>query len=797
MRNRRGLSSMVGAVFFIIAMTVAIGYISFSMDTLDEFAQTIIVKAAVKEDQSNEEFQINKVTIDGNLFNVTVTNTGQIPIKIIRLWVEDVTSGVSAGDAVPKSCSINKQVGPLQTAIKIGQSCSITASDTGSYKMKFVTERGKIKEFSVNFVGSEPIDLQLLVLPTTLPSEFTTTVLFVVKNNMTSNNILTNLVPNLSTSVGGAGANLLSGPNPPQYDTLTKGETAIFKWIFKMTGETGDTKTFTASLQNGYPENQVSEDATISDVIFAIQSGASIETQGITVPPTPDNILMLHQETGDALDGRQMAPTNPDTAGFSIDTGVSTTSIFYSNNDTAVIVPAGNWDASLRYISKSLPDSISTSADMIFHFEDLDDSSGNGNLLSVNGAQLVSPCDKDGAACFTFDGINDYLSISNSNDNDIGTQDDSTAGWFKTPTSSSKQIIFRTEGGDFYEIFVNSVGKVVFQFDSGAGAVSCTSVDPYDNDAWHFFVAVRAAGQQCELYMDDKPAVLVSNSGGGNQNVNVSSDVFIGIAPDLSDPFAGSIGYVMHWNSFALSSQNVLDLFNSDYGPNAHQMTFTYEETDKDGVVLGAPLKQDNNYVIPFHDAKGDPTAWATNFDYTTSIQSVTIDANNRLKFTFTWNSGLHMIIRIDDSNLDNPKSSFIQMPMPDTPFPAYYTYSISQFPKVNVYNTGPYGSWLTFLTRITFDDINSDNSFSAHIFKVDGVELKNGIQTDSILLKVDQTYEVEFHKPRSVPDSTNQGAGNAIPIGQYKLYTFFSGHDEQGNIFLRTVYLGPVKVTD
>jgi len=269
MRNRRGLSSMVGAVFFIIAMTIAIGYISFSMDTLDEFAQTIIVKAAVKEDLSNEEFKISKVAIENNAFDITVTNEGQIPIKITRLWVEDVTSGVSVEDAIPKNCSIQKQLGPQQIAIVNTQSCpTITASDTASYKMKFVTERGKINEFSVNSVGSEPIDLQLLVLPTTVPSEFTTTVLFVVKNNMTSNNILTNFIPNLSTSVGGAIANLLSGPDPTQYDVLAKGETAIFKWNFKMDGETGEIKTFTASLQNGYPGNQASESATISDVIF-------------------------------------------------------------------------------------------------------------------------------------------------------------------------------------------------------------------------------------------------------------------------------------------------------------------------------------------------------------------------------------------------------------------------------------------------------------------------------------------------------------------------------------------------
>lgn len=799
MRNRRGLSSVVGAVFFIIAMTVAIGYISYSMDTLDQFAQTVMVKADVKEDQNNEEFEVSKVTIENNAFDITVTNVGQIPIHITRLWVEDVTSGVSANDAVPKSCSIKKQLGPKQTAIINTQSCpTIIAYDPSSYQMKLVTERGKTMEFSVNSIGIEPIDLQILALPNTLPSEFTTTVLFIVKNNMSSNNLLTNVIPNISI-VGDATAEILSGPDPPQYETLARGETAIFKWIFKIKGDTADTKMFTASLQNGYPENQVSETVTISDVIFAIQSGASIETQGITVAPTPDNIIMLHQETEDALDGRQMSPTSSDIAGFSIDTGVSTTNIFYTNNDTAVTIPAGNWDTSLRYVSKSLPDSINNNpASMIFHFEGTADSSGNGNLLSVNGAQFGSSCDKHGAGCYTFDGVNDYLSISQSTYNNIGIEMDSTAGWFKTSSSSSKQIIFKTKGtNDFYEIFVQSDGKVVFQFNTGNGSVICTSTSAYNDNVWHFFTAVRDGAEQCKLYIDNGAAVSGSVTGGGNHQVNVSSGVFIGIDPDLSNPFTGSIGYVMHWNNFALSSQNVLDLFNSDYGPNAHQMTFTYEETDNVGTVIGTPLKQDINYVIPFHDTKGNPAAWATNFNYTTSMQEVSIDANNRLKFSFTQNSGLSMIIRIDDSNMNNPRSSYIQIPMPDAPFPSYYTYDNTVDPTINVHNTGPYGSWLTFLTRITFDDVNSDNSFSGHVKTVGGVAMDKGLEKDSILLKVNQTYTVTFHRPESIPDSTTGQGQNIVPVGHYKLYLFFSGHDEKGNIFLRTVYLGPVNVTN
>lgn len=802
MKNRRGLSSMVGAVFFIIAMTVAIGYISSSMDTVDQFAQTVIVKSSITEDQHNEEFEINKVLIKNNEFDIAVTNVGQIPMKITRLWVEDVTSGVSAIDAIPKSCSIQKQLGPQQSVVINTQSCStIIASDTASYQMKFVTERGNVKEFFTNFVGNEPIDLQLLVLPTTVPSEFTATVLFIVKNNMTSNTMLTNIVPNLSTSVGGASAEYLSGPDPPQYETLAVGETAMFKWIFKMTGETDEIKTFTGSLQNGYLGNQVSASATISDVIFAIQSGASIESQGITVPPTPDDILILHEETEGALDGNHLLPINSDTLGYSIDTGISPTSLFYTNNDTAVNIPAGIWNASLRYMSNPLPDNISTSPDMIFHFEDLDDSSGNENSLSVTGAVLSSTCDQDGAACFTFDGVNDYLSITKSNYNDILRENDSTAGWFKTPTSSSKQIILRTEGGsEFYEIFVDSGGNVVFQFDDSHGSVTCTSTGTYDDDAWHFFAAVRDGGDQCKLYIDDGSADTGSASGGGQHQVDVTSDMLIGIDPDLSsDPFTGSIGYIMHWNDFALSPENVLALFNSDYGPNAHQITFTYDETDKDGTV-DTSLRQDSNYLIPFHDAKGDPTAWATNVNYTTTapqMPSVSIDADNRLKFAFTWNSGLNMTIRIDDSLMSNPKSSYIQLPLPDAPFPSHFSYSNSTNPTINVFNTGPYGSWLTYLTRITFDDINSDYSYSGHIKDVAGEPMDKGIEKDSPLLRVNQTYSVTFEVPEIIPDSTNENAQNTIPEGHYKLYVFFSGHDERGNIFLRTVYMGPVTVTE
>ncbi len=82
MRNRRGLSSVVGAVFFVIAATTVISYISYSMNTIDQFAESVIVKEAENINRGLEDSTISRVTIDGGKFNMTVVNTGSLPVVI-------------------------------------------------------------------------------------------------------------------------------------------------------------------------------------------------------------------------------------------------------------------------------------------------------------------------------------------------------------------------------------------------------------------------------------------------------------------------------------------------------------------------------------------------------------------------------------------------------------------------------------------------------------------------------------------------------------------------------------------
>ena len=268
MRNRRGLSTVVGAVFFIIAMTMTITYISSSMETLDQFAQNVMVKSSLEQDRTNEDFHITKATIDGNKFNLTVQNTGNIPITLTRLYIQNTTT--TATDKTPGKYDLTtgNVISPGQTKNNIGQSLSISPGDNGaSYDMKLMTDKGNKKQFSLQGGGSEPVYLQLHAIPREVSTNFDTTLLFTVKNNMSRNDVLLNVKPVDPPIISGsASAAWVSGPNPPSYTSLDAGDSTTFEWVYSISGNDGNSVSFTASLENGMPDNTATATVKVSDV---------------------------------------------------------------------------------------------------------------------------------------------------------------------------------------------------------------------------------------------------------------------------------------------------------------------------------------------------------------------------------------------------------------------------------------------------------------------------------------------------------------------------------------------------
>ncbi len=125
--KRRGLSTIVGATFFVIIMASTIGYVTYSLDLIDDLARQVIVKQDTKINRQNEDFKISKVSVDGaNEFNITVTNTGNIPISITNMWAKNMTDP----SWNQTKYQINKFISPGGSVGNIGQGTGLVAMDS-------------------------------------------------------------------------------------------------------------------------------------------------------------------------------------------------------------------------------------------------------------------------------------------------------------------------------------------------------------------------------------------------------------------------------------------------------------------------------------------------------------------------------------------------------------------------------------------------------------------------------------------------------------------------------------------
>jgi len=283
MKSRRGLSSVVGMVFAIIAIVTTVGYVTFSLNVLDSFNQSVLAKNQMLIDAGKENFQIYSAQITNGKFNVAISNTGNLPINITRMWVQNTTTNVV--DWTNSYNCHNCIVSPGSILKNIGQNMPVGANLGYTYNLKLVTSRGNSIQFSMGSPGVKPLFLQLQIIPNSVSSYNNATLLLGVTNNLTSSNLLTNITPNtpVCSTTGGATFTLKSGPTPSQFPYLQNGGTTYFKWVYNAIGANYTRITCTASLQNGLASNTVSDTALITIPI----TNQITATENFTNPTTP------------------------------------------------------------------------------------------------------------------------------------------------------------------------------------------------------------------------------------------------------------------------------------------------------------------------------------------------------------------------------------------------------------------------------------------------------------------------------------------------------------------------------
>jgi len=224
MRLRRGLSTVVGAVFFVVAISSVAAYVSVSMNSLDDLAQSIIVNDARSIDRLKEDIEITTVTLtDTNKFNMTVFNKGPIPTKLVRLWITDQSSNPITHQKEDLSVLIN----PGEQKQNIATNLSITANPTDSYTLKAVTERGNTASFVLYTDTSTQIDL---IVPAQALPKSKIYVIAIITNNSTLPSTIANIT---GTMKNNATLTPTETPTPTYKLGLNNNEMAIFAWTFE------------------------------------------------------------------------------------------------------------------------------------------------------------------------------------------------------------------------------------------------------------------------------------------------------------------------------------------------------------------------------------------------------------------------------------------------------------------------------------------------------------------------------------------------------------------------------------
>jgi len=817
MKQRRGLSTIVGAVFFLIAIITAASYLTSSMNLFEDFSENVIAAEQERENRKKESFDISRLTITNNKIDLDIYNSGDIPISFTRLWVENVT-GV---DQVYRY-DLNQTVAPGNMVEDILQFLPFTALSTESYKMKLVTDRGITKEFSVN-ASTHPLHLQLFALPEEIPTGFKSTILLSVTNNSTQNTIYTNIVPILNVVSLGATAELV-GPLPDPFPVLEKGNTAIFEWSYKISGDDGDKVSFEASILNGIPGNTITKDVAVKIVEFSEESGSSLESKFLSSSSAPQNVLFFHKETLDALGQHQMWSFPPEDNDGQIIDFSSTDPTFYTNSDNLVTVniPAGKWNSTLRYISSPMPESLihtgDSQEDMAYHFEkDLNsplDTTTKTTMSLASGSQRPTWISNghQGAGAYKFSG-NQYALININDNNDLDDSPSTTTGWFNADSTGPNdfQTIFygsNSNGSDDYEIYLNPSGQLVFRLDAGSTIqiATCISSVDYRDNTWHHFAAIMPGDNDCELYVDG--VFQDSDINGGTGAITLSGNIQIGaysISP-LNDGFHGMIDDIIHWDDYALNEsgqQEVSDLFNTNYGSSAHLLDFEIKIVDEFGndipssgkiisQALSFPIKYSSDfaqYSSPISDIWGQ-----FNFTAITTEQRI-VDPGERLMISMTYVpkivGNLNMKMVIDDTDVvSGLGSSFLQIPFPDKGLPGYGTYDSAGIGVIGIFNPGPNDNWIKYQSRVVFEDEITDLPYASFIISANGTAL--GPTQDSPAILAGSTSIVEFERPRSQPGNVSS---ELIPEGRYRMYVFIDGYDSEGRVFLQTTFFGLVRV--
>lgn len=360
-RKRRGLSTVIGMIFLVVVLSSVIGYFTYGINLVERVNDEIIMKGIENIDKSKENFEIIKVGIDEGKFDITIRNTGQLPINFTRLWVNNVTDS----SWPMQNFTLNKVSFPGQVLYDVGQNLNLYALESQSYSLRLVTERGNFFNIQLTTPQEESLEMNLFSTPKSVFSGQDVTIWYGVTNNVTDGSVLQLITPQIEDPpdvTGSATAIYKEGPIPQSKENLSYGDTSFFKWVYTVSGSNGAIISFNTTINNAKQGNFVLEPVEIT-----ILDDDSLLVENAGVLQVDYESLEWAQGTDDWSSGWNLN-TNDDTVWRINITNNHPTDTFYIGDDTAlVLLPVAGSSKNPFYIGADAatnPPSISAYSDL-------------------------------------------------------------------------------------------------------------------------------------------------------------------------------------------------------------------------------------------------------------------------------------------------------------------------------------------------------------------------------------------------------------------------------------------------
>lgn len=285
--HKKGISSIVGGIFFLVLMTAGFTVYYVALDSQSQMLDTQQIIADKEVAKIQEKFVVSASSDPGNnnRLSVQVINIGNNPIEVADIWIinkTDVNEPATRYDLDYRDSSI-----------PVGYSGNVLTNTPlylvpEIYDIKVVSSLGTIKtvEYDVNG-GSNVLNAELLALPPDIRFGENATIALVVTN--TGQFTVENVVPKLPLLVSPPYVTSFQEISTSPVD-LPPSQTAVFLWDYTVNGPIGGKPTFLGNATgtlDGVPvqSNDATDTVTIRDFSTGGPGGEVILKEDLFTKP--------------------------------------------------------------------------------------------------------------------------------------------------------------------------------------------------------------------------------------------------------------------------------------------------------------------------------------------------------------------------------------------------------------------------------------------------------------------------------------------------------------------------------